>query len=157
MEQSTSWEANSHSASQKIPRILWNPKIHYRVHKNTPLVPILSQMHPVNTFPPSFPKTHSDIAFPSTPRSSECFFPWGFSTKIFIHFSSLLRPICPAHLILLPLITLIVSNEAYKFRSSSLCNLLQLQLLSSTWELSSITSYLIYLILTAMECVKLHF
>jgi hypothetical protein len=26
MEQSLSWEANSHSASQEIPRLLWKPK-----------------------------------------------------------------------------------------------------------------------------------
>jgi hypothetical protein len=56
MEQGPSWEANSHSAGQEIPRVLWNWKTHYRVHKNQPLVPILNQMHPVHTLPPYFPK-----------------------------------------------------------------------------------------------------
>jgi len=40
MEQSPSWEAISHSASQEIP--FWNPKVHYFVHKSLSLVPVLS-------------------------------------------------------------------------------------------------------------------
>jgi len=33
MVQSLSWEANWFPASQEIPRITRNPKVHYRTHK----------------------------------------------------------------------------------------------------------------------------
>jgi hypothetical protein len=51
MEWSPSLEASTFSASQEIPRFLWNLKVHYGVYKILPLVCILSQMNQVCDHP----------------------------------------------------------------------------------------------------------
>jgi hypothetical protein len=61
MEQSPSWEANQFEASQGIPRVLWNTKVHCRIHKYPPPVPILSQLDPVHNLISHFLKSPLEI------------------------------------------------------------------------------------------------
>jgi hypothetical protein len=85
---------------------------HYHVLKGLPLVPILSQVHPICTFLPYFHKIHSNVTLLSMPRSSKCSPPFGFSNQNIV-FLIYLCVLCLAYLILLDLISLLF-GEVYK-------------------------------------------
>ena len=77
MQHSPSWEANLFSASQEIPRILWNPKIHYHIQSARHLS--LSSASLIQSMTPSFHflKTQINIILPSTSGSPK----WSLSLR----------------------------------------------------------------------------
>jgi hypothetical protein len=100
----------SHSQESLLLKagLLWNPKIHYRVHKNQQ--PALSwttriQSIRLNTLP----NIHFNIIIPPKPVFWVVSSLQTFKRKIFYAFLTLsMRVTCPAHFILLDFMTLII-------------------------------------------------
>jgi hypothetical protein len=109
MELNSSWEAASCSDTQKLPNILWKPKVRYRVQKDLQLLPILSQMNPVHTTPSYLSKIYFNIMSSHALKSSQRSPPFWLSHQN-ITYILLLLFACymPAHLFLLNLIILII-------------------------------------------------
>jgi len=132
MEESP-WEANRFSPSQEI---LWNPKVHYGIHKCPPPVPLLCHINPVHVSLTHFLKIHFNIILPSKYGSSK----WSRSLSLSSSFpiktlhTPLLSPIratCPTHLIILYLITRIIFCEEYRTLRFICCRFLFSPFISS--------------------------
>jgi hypothetical protein len=120
------------SATKQSPSVLWNPKVHRRVHNSPPPVPILSQINPIYILLTYFAKINFSIVLPSTTRSSECSLPCRPANE-----NSLLISHLP-HARYMPrpsqipwLDHLVIFSEGHKCWSSSLCSFLQHPVTSS--------------------------
>jgi hypothetical protein len=80
-------EASNSSASQKIPRILCNPKVHFRVNNSPSSFRNFRQINPVHAFPLIFIEIHYNIILPSIPMSLK----WSLSLSLCLSQNSPLR------------------------------------------------------------------
>jgi hypothetical protein len=97
--------------------MLCNTNVHYRVHKSRPLVHLISLISILTL------STYLRLGLPSG------LLPSGFPTNILYACFSPVRATCPAYLMLLNLVILIIFDEEYKLRSphyTVFCNLLSL-------------------------------
>ena len=123
LDQNPSWKAKRSSVGQEIPRILWNPKVHCRIHKRQPPVPILSQITPAHTPIPLLEgpflilssKLRLDLPavfFVMSHQNTLCTSPASHTRdvppKLSVHLSCLSYSWCPTKTLYAPLLPLIL-------------------------------------------------
>jgi hypothetical protein len=111
-----------------VPKLLklfsCNQNVQYRVDNSVLAVHTLSQISSVHTLQLCFSKNYFVITHPTMFGLPSGLFSCGFPTEILYSFLiSSIRAICPARLILLELIILMIFREKYRLWSPSLGNI----------------------------------
>jgi hypothetical protein len=107
MEVSVTWQTYSRSSFQEIPRLVWNLKVHHRVHKSQPLYPVLTSL--VHILKSCYFNIHLNISLSILRLIPQV-------ATIFICTSHLLHACyMSSHLILLYLIPLIVFSKSVHY------------------------------------------
>jgi hypothetical protein len=120
-----------------VPQLVtkWNLEVHYRIHEGPSHVYILSQISSVHA---KHPTSSTYVLILSSQLRL------GFSSGLFhlgspaiiryLHLLSPIRATCPAHLILLDLITRIIYDKEYSSHRSSASILLHSRVISSLFS-----------------------
>ena len=125
MEQCPSWDANRFSASQETLCILWNPKVHYRIRKWSPPLPILSHINSVHNPTSHILKINLNIILSSIPGSSKCSLSLRFPQQNPMYISTLPHTCYMPHAPHLSRFDhLNIQSEEHRSLSSSLCSFL---------------------------------
>jgi hypothetical protein len=122
------YKVNSSTVKQEIPRILWGPEGSLPCSQEPVTCPHSEPGQSNRSHPNQFLiRLHLTFSYHLCLCLPNGFLPSGFPCEILYapFFSSSIWATCPAHPILLDLITWIILCEQYKSWSSSLCSFLQ--------------------------------
>jgi len=86
VEQSPLCETKSSTTNRECPRIVWKPKVHYRIHKISTPLSILSLDNSVHVYPFSVLEIYFNVILLFTSGVSKWYFLSGSSNKILYAF-----------------------------------------------------------------------